>query len=73
MTTEEQIQALQAEIDGLRRAFEELKTAAVDQISHLSEALRGTTITPAFYKHQLMCGLLASRKDVILSEEANTY
>ena len=31
MTTEEQIKALQAEVDGLRQAFAELKAAAVDR------------------------------------------
>lgn len=72
-STDEQIGALQAEVDGLRQALAELKAAAVEEMRKCSEAVAGTAITPAFYQHQLMCGLLASRKDVILSEEANTY
>lgn len=82
MTTEEQIKALQAEVDGLRLAFALYHTQVAewrdrmqqvsDKMVEVSSESTQRFIEPAI-KHQLMCGLLASRKDVILSEEANTY
>ena len=82
MTTEEQIKALQAEVDGLRLAFAQYHTQVAewrdrmqqvsDKMVEVSSESTQRFIEPAI-KHQLMCGLLASRKGVILSEEANTY
>lgn len=43
-----------------------------DKMVEVSSESTQRFIEPAI-KHQLMCGLLASRKDVIPSEEANTY
>ena len=73
MTTDEQITALRTELDALRVAFAELRAAAVDELRKYSEALAGSANTPAWYQHQLMCGLLASRKNIILSGEAAEY
>ena len=81
-STDEQIEALQAEVDGLRQAFAQYHTQVAewcvrmqqvsDKIFDVASESTQRFIEPVI-KHQLMCGLLASRKDVILSEGANTY
>ena len=82
MTTEEQIKALQTEVDGLRQAFAQYHTQVAewcvrmqqvsDKIFDVASESTQRFIEPVI-KHQLMCGLLASRKDMIVGDDATAY